>query len=189
MYPSGVINRRGGVFPKQRGALEEDFMANLLGATIFLASSFEESFDRMLLGSRPERPSDWLGETSLADDLLDLEESERLDELAIRDISRDAGLPFKICVKDPETNHKNDPHAHLFGIGKKGKDLGMRLELYPATPQSADDIRDAFPGRYAPIPDEWKPLILAWAKKRNKVSPKISNWEILWIEWSYSVNK
>jgi hypothetical protein len=164
-------------------------MTNFLRATIFLASSFEESFDGMLQGFRPERPSNWLEDTSLAGDILAIRESERLDELAIRDISRDAGLPFKICVKDPETNHKNDPHAHLFDPGKKGKDLGMRLALYPTMPQSVDDICDAFPGGYTPIPDEWKPLILAWAKKKNKIAPKNSNWEILWIEWSYSVNK
>jgi hypothetical protein len=119
-----------------------------------------------------------------------LDESGRLDEMAIRDISRDSNLPFKICIKDPETTHKDDPHAHLFESGRNGKDLGMRLELYPEIPRSLIDIRDAFPGGgYEPVPDEWKPLILAWGRKPNKTLPETSNWRNLWSQWVYSVNR
>lgn len=119
------------------------------------------------------------------------EKKQKLYELAIRVILRpEEGLPFTICVMDPETEHKDDPHAHLFEPKVKGKDLKIRLALSPNLPQSVSDIRDAFPGqkKYRPIPEEWKPLILGWVKRPNKLSKQITNWEQLWFQWCYSVN-
>jgi hypothetical protein len=121
-----------------------------------------------------------------------LRETQNLDEMAIRVISwPEDGLPFDICIMDPETIHRNDPHAHLFEPKKGGKDLGMRLLLYSMEPRSVMDIRDAFPNqrKYKPIPHEWRDLIFLWAKRRSKVLPKISNWEDLWVQWIHSISK
>jgi hypothetical protein len=118
-------------------------------------------------------------------------EKQKLYELAVRVILRpEEGLPFTLCVMDPETEHKDDPHAHVFEPKAKGKDLKMRLALSQKPPQSVSDIRDAFPGskKYRAIPEEWKPLILDWVKKPNKVNKRITNWDQLWSQWCYSVN-
>jgi hypothetical protein len=117
-------------------------------------------------------------------------EKQDLYEMAIRVISwPEDGLPFDICIMDPETSHKDAPHAHLFEPKKGGKDMGMRLALFPAMPRTIADIRDAFPGRKNPIPEEWKRIILVWARTRNKVIPEISNWRDLWSQWIHSLSK
>jgi hypothetical protein len=120
-----------------------------------------------------------------------LEESTRLEEFAIRDISRwGKQFEFKICIKDPETGHVRDPHAHLLN-SQTNQDLMMRLKLFPRMPRSVADIQDAFPiaGKYKAIDDAWKPLILKWAKSPNIKVPSVSNWVNLWLQWCYSVNK
>jgi hypothetical protein len=119
------------------------------------------------------------------------EEKQKLYEMSIRVILRpEEGFPFTICVMDPETEHKNDPHAHLFEPNARSKDLKMRLALSPEIPRSVFDIRDAFPGqkKYHPIPEEWKLLIFDWVKRPNKVDRSITNWSNLWLQWCYSVN-
>jgi hypothetical protein len=118
-------------------------------------------------------------------------EERRFDEMAVRTILRvEDGFPFTICIMDPETIHKDVPHAHIFEAKKNGKDLGMRLYLFPAMPRSEAEIGDALPlkGKYRPIPEDWKRLIFQWAKLRNKVLPETTNWKVLWSQWVYSVN-
>jgi hypothetical protein len=120
-----------------------------------------------------------------------VKEKQPFEEMAIRVILRvEDGFPFTICIMDPETVHKNEPHAHIFEAKKNGRDLGMRVSLFPSIPKSESDIKDAFPirGKYKPIPEEWKTLILRWARLKNKVLPRDSNWEVLWSQWVYSVN-
>jgi hypothetical protein len=101
---------------------------------------------------------------------------KKLDEMAIQVVSSQSdGLPFRIAIKAPD---HLPPHAHVMDSATGKKELGQFL-LSSDLPKKPEDIKDYKQG----IPDEWRPLILQWAKNRCADFPVAKNWEMLYWEW------
>lgn len=113
-----------------------------------------------------------------------LEEARWLDEMAILRVSSgNDGLPFRITVQSPETNHQ--PHAHIRDL-KTGKIKLGEFALTRNPPRYPEDIKDFGEGmpKDRALADEWRDLIFRWASAPSmKYSSKITNWEALWGAW------
>jgi hypothetical protein len=108
-----------------------------------------------------------------------LREKHPLDEMAIRVISsRSDGLPFKITIQSPETDHLNMPHAHIRDRETGKKKLGA-FQIPKSMPRRPEDIKDFAEG----VSDEWRELIFRWMKSKYKKYPRLTNWEALYLDW------
>lgn len=89
------------------------------------------------------------------------------------------GFPFKIVLMNPDT--AAEPHAHIYGLGKAGKEIGA-FYLTKNPPQSADDLEPYEKGRhegFKNIPWEWREIIARWAKRRSAMDPAHTNWRYM----------
>jgi hypothetical protein len=105
-----------------------------------------------------------------------LKEKQQLDEMAILVISSPNELPFQVAIKSPD---HLPPHAHIMDKETGKKELGQFL-LSKKIPAKPDDVKNYKQG----ILDEWRPLILHWAKGQCKKFPVAKNWDVLNFEWS-----
>jgi hypothetical protein len=109
---------------------------------------------------------------------------KRLDEMAILRVSSERdGLPFRITIQSPETNHL--PHAHVRDL-KTGRIKLGEFALSKSPPRSPRDIKDFGEGlaKDEETANKWRELIFRWAYRPNKkYSGKITNWEALWGQW------
>jgi len=102
---------------------------------------------------------------------------ENLNEMAIRTVSaRSDNLPFRIAVKAPD---HLPPHAHVVDL-KTGETDIYQFLLSKNPPKNPADVKD-YKGV---LSDDQKQFICDWAVKKNKLFPKLTNWEMLIIQWT-----
>ena len=113
------------------------------------------------------------------ENLMSLEESNVLNEMAIEPISEDKdNLPFYISIKTPETNKLY--HAHIMKKGVKGVELGTFV-ITPKPPNDFNDLVEYKVGKHEGlknIQEADRKLIVHWAKSNNNMFPG-TNWEAL----------
>jgi hypothetical protein len=108
---------------------------------------------------------------------------KRLDEMAILRVSSERdGLPFRITIQSPETNHL--PHAHIRDL-KTGRVKLGEFALSKSPPRSPRDIKDFGEGltKDEETANKWRELIFRWAYAPSRKFPKNNNWEALWGLW------
>jgi hypothetical protein len=106
-----------------------------------------------------------------------LKEKQQLDEMAILVVSSiDDGLPFRVTVQSPD---HQPPHAHVRDLETGKTELGEFL-IFKGIPRKPEDIKNYAKG----IPDEWRPLIVQWAKNKCTDFPVATNWDMLNFLWS-----
>jgi hypothetical protein len=106
----------------------------------------------------------------------------KLEEMAILVVSS-AGdkLPFRVAIKSPD---HLPAHAHVLDLETGKKDL-YQFELTQRAPKISSAIKD-YKGEAT---DEMKSLICKWANKKSNLMPKLTNWELLNLEWSFNKKK
>lgn len=89
-------------------------------------------------------------------------------------------FPFKIVLMNPDT--KADPHAHIYGLGRNGKEIGT-FAIGGNPPRNVDELEPYTQGHIGlvKVPIEWQEMIVKWANKKSRIAPAYSNWEFMKI--------
>lgn len=93
-------------------------------------------------------------------------------------------FPFKIVLMNPDT--AAEPHAHIYGKGRNGKEIGAFYLTDKNPPKMAGDLVSYEKGKHVglkKVPLEWKEMIVEWASKRSKIDRFRTNWEFMQFQF------
>ena len=113
-----------------------------------------------------------------------VKESEQLNEMSFSTVNglKDS-LPFDVVIHSPD---HNPPHAHLYPVGVRQENKQLGQFLIPGRPPKfPGDVQDYKEG----ISDEQRSLLAPWMNQRNKEFPKLTNWELLNIQFKFALNQ
>lgn len=110
-----------------------------------------------------------------------LDERTRFEEMGMYPGSAiEDNFPFKIVLMNPDGNAPS-PHAHIYGKGRRGKEIGTFI-ITPNPPRKVEDLVPYVVGRHEGlrnIPMEWRRMIVDWAGKKSHLDKFRTNWEHL----------
>ena len=111
-----------------------------------------------------------------------VKEKEQFDEMArVKVASSLDNLPFDVVV---QTHEHPPPHAVLLEKNSDTREKGEFL-IPSRPPKFAADIQDFRKG----ISGNDREILFHWINQKNKIMPKLTNWEVLTLLWGLVVNR
>lgn len=106
-----------------------------------------------------------------------------LQEMGMCQVSVDEeNFPFKIVLMNPDT--QAEPHAHIYGQGRNGKEIGAFYLTNNNPPRNVGELKPYAKGSHKGLKNvslDWQEMIVKWTSKRSKIASAYSNWQFMQI--------